>query len=155
MESRLVTSLGRVADRGNKRLSCTRRSGYGIPERLSCIRRSGYGIPERLSCTRRSGYGIPERSGEGSAERSWVGRAFLGRPVSGPIPLEVPGRRVDQALLGRLASGFFPFGALGSGRLVRCARPGPKVPTVERHLCVTIYRVRAWQDALASFLYYE
>ena len=43
---------------------------------------------------------------------------------------KVPGRRVDRAFLGRLASGPFSFGALGFGQLARGAGLGPKVPTM-------------------------
>ena len=53
---------------------------------------------------------------------------FLGRLVSGPNPLGVPGRRVDRVFLGQLVSGPFPFEALGSGRLAMGVGPGPKVP---------------------------
>ena len=64
-----------------------------------------------------------------------VGRAFLGRLMSGPNPLGVLRRRVGPAFLGRLVSGPFPFEALGSGRLARGARPGPKVPTMPPFSC--------------------
>ena len=60
---------------------------------------------------------------------------FLGRLVSRPNPLRVPGRRVSHAFLGRLASGPFPFGALGLSRLARGAGPRPKVPTMPPFSC--------------------
>ena len=47
---------------------------------------------------------------------------------------QAPGRRVAQALmglftvLGRLALGLSPIGALGLGRLARGTEPGPMVP---------------------------
>ena len=44
----------------------------------------------------------------------------------------VSGQRVAWAFLGWLASGPFPFGALGLGRLARGAGPRPKVPTMPR-----------------------
>ena len=49
----------------------------------------------------------------------------MGRLVSEPNPLGVPGQRVGRAFLGRLVSGPFPFGALGLGRLARGAGLGP------------------------------
>ena len=58
-----------------------------------------------------------------------IDRAFIGRLVSGPNPLRVPGRRVGRAFLGQLVSGPFPFEALGSGRMAMGVGPRPKVPT--------------------------
>ena len=64
-----------------------------------------------------------------------IGRAFLGRLVSGPNPLGVPGRRVGRAFLGQLVSWPFPFEALRWGRLARGAGPGPKVSTMPPFSC--------------------
>ena len=66
-----------------------------------------------------------------------IGRAFLGRLISGPNPLGVPGGRVGRPFVGRLASGPNPLGVLGQRvgrafvvRLARGAGPGPKVPSM-------------------------
>ena len=58
-----------------------------------------------------------------------IDQAFLGRLAFRPNPFEVPGRRIGRALLGRLAFGPSPFGALGLGRLAWGSGPGPMVPT--------------------------
>ena len=55
--------------------------------------------------------------------------------MSRPNPLGVPGQGVDRAFLGQLVPGPFPFEALGSGRLARGAKPGPKVPTMPPFSC--------------------
>ena len=58
-----------------------------------------------------------------------VGRAFMGRLMSGPYQLGVSGQRVGPAFLGRLVDGPLPFEVLESGRLAMGVGPGPKVPT--------------------------
>ena len=58
-----------------------------------------------------------------------VGRAFIGRLMSGPYPIGVSGQRVDPAFLGRLVYRPLPFEVLESGRLAMGVGPRPKVPT--------------------------
>ena len=58
-----------------------------------------------------------------------------GKEAFGIRGARAPGRRVALALLGlltilgRLASGPSPIGALGLGRLTRGTEPGPMIPT--------------------------
>ena len=59
-----------------------------------------------------------------------VGRAFMGRLMSGPYPLGVSGQRVGPAFLGRLVVGPLPFVVLESSRLTMGVGPGPRVPTI-------------------------
>ena len=59
-----------------------------------------------------------------------VGRAFMGRLISGPYSLGVSRQRVGPTFLGRLVAGPFPFEVLGSGRIAMGIGPRPKVPTI-------------------------
>ena len=43
-----------------------------------------------------------------------VGRAFVGRLMSGPYPLGVSGQRVGPTFMGRMMAGPFPFEVLRS-----------------------------------------
>ena len=74
---------------------------------------------------------LPDRTATKRTLLRRINRAFLGRLVSRPNPLGVPGWRVGRAFLGQITVPF-PFGALGLGRLARGAGPGPKVPTPPR-----------------------
>ena len=65
--------------------------------------------------------------GGGSFGRSYAGWCL------GLIPLGYQGG--GSVGPGRLASGPFPYGALGLGRLARGAGPGPKVPTMPPISC--------------------
>ena len=57
------------------------------------------------------------------------------KKASGIRGTRAPGRRIDRALLGRLAFGPSPFWALGLGRLARGTEPGPMVPTMPPFSC--------------------
>ena len=54
----------------------------------------------------------------------------MGMLMFGPNPLEISGRRVGPAFVGRLMSGPFPLEALGSIWWARGVGSGPKVPTM-------------------------
>ena len=69
------------------------------------------------------------------APKRRIDRAILGRLAFGPCPFGVPGRRIDRAFLGQLAFGPSPIGALGLGRLARRTEPGPMVPTMPPFSC--------------------
>ena len=64
-----------------------------------------------------------------------IDQAFLGRLAFWPSPFGVLGGRIDWAFLGRLAFGPSLIGALGLGRLARGIEPGPMVPTMPPFSC--------------------
>ena len=78
----------------------------------------------------------------GDRERKYPGeeasghQGALGKEASGIRGPRAPGRRVAReflslfTILGRLALGLGPIGALGMGRLARGTKPGPNVPTM-------------------------
>ena len=75
---------------------------------------------------------------DGVADR---GRKHLGKKTFGIKGARALGRRIVRTILGRLAFGPSPIGALVLGRLARGTGPGPMVPTFTRLKGANTYMV--------------